>query len=121
MKKADLIEAVSKESDLSKASATRAVDAILRTIIKTVSKKQAVQLIGFGSFRAVKRNARAGRNPATGEVPPVSLHPIAACWPPLQRPPYGCLRGPFPGCALARRAKEILRKDQPARCPRKTM
>lgn len=69
--KADLIEAVSKEADLSKAAATRAVDSILRTIIKTVSKKQAVQLIGFGSFRAVKRNARTGRNPATGE--PLSI------------------------------------------------
>ncbi|NDE46335.1 MAG: HU family DNA-binding protein, partial [Betaproteobacteria bacterium] len=33
--------------------------------------KQAVQLIGFGSFRAVKRNARTGRNPATGE--PLSI------------------------------------------------
>jgi len=69
--KADLIEAVSKEADLSKAAATRAIDAILRTIVKTVSKKQAVQLIGFGSFRAVKRNARTGRNPATGE--PLSI------------------------------------------------
>jgi DNA-binding protein HU-beta len=65
--KGDLIEVVSREADLSKAAATRAVDSVLKTIVKTVSKKQTVQLIGFGTFRAMKRNARKGRNPSTGE------------------------------------------------------
>ena len=50
MNKGDLIEAVSREADLSKAAATRAVDSVLKTIVKTVSKKQTVQLIGFGTF-----------------------------------------------------------------------
>ncbi|MFM7659108.1 MAG: HU family DNA-binding protein [Betaproteobacteria bacterium] len=67
MNKGDLIEVVSREADLSKAAATRAVDSVLKTIVKTVSKKQTVQLIGFGTFRAMKRNARKGRNPSTGE------------------------------------------------------
>ena len=62
-----MIEVVSREADLSKATATRAVDSVLKTIVKTVSKKQTVQLIGFGTFRAMKRNARKGRNPSTGE------------------------------------------------------
>ena len=53
MNKGDLIEAVSREADLSKAAATRAVDSVLKTIVKTVSKKQTVQLIGFGTFRAM--------------------------------------------------------------------
>ncbi|NCX03750.1 MAG: hypothetical protein EBV72_12870 [Betaproteobacteria bacterium] len=42
MNKGDLIEAVSREADLSKAAATRAVDSVLKTIVKTVSKKQTV-------------------------------------------------------------------------------
>ena len=67
MKKADLVEAVAKEADLSKAAATRVLEAVLKTIVKQVSKKQDVQLIGFGTFRAVKRSARTGRNPSTGE------------------------------------------------------
>jgi nucleoid DNA-binding protein len=65
--KADLVEAVAKEADLSKAAATRVLEAVLKTIVKQVSKKQDVQLIGFGTFRAVKRSARTGRNPSTGE------------------------------------------------------
>jgi nucleoid DNA-binding protein len=69
--KADLIEVIAKEADLSKAAATRAFDAVLQTIVKQVAKKQAVQLVGFGTFRAVKRSARKGRNPATGE--PLSI------------------------------------------------
>lgn len=67
MNKADLVEAVAKEADLSKAAATRVLEAVLKTIVKQVSKKQDVQLIGFGTFRAVKRSARTGRNPSTGE------------------------------------------------------
>ena len=67
MNKGDLIEVVSREADLSKAAAARAVDSVLKTIVKTVSKKKTIQLIGFGTFRAMKRNARKGRHPSTGE------------------------------------------------------
>jgi nucleoid DNA-binding protein len=64
--KAELIEAIVKETDLSKAGATRALNAVLDTIVKTVAKKQDVQLIGFGTFEASKRAARTGKNPSTG-------------------------------------------------------
>ena len=67
MNKAELIEAIVKETDLSKAAAGRALNAMLDTIVKTVSKKQDVQLIGFGTFKAAKRAARTGKNPRTGE------------------------------------------------------
>ena len=40
---------------------------LLDTIVKTVAKKQDVQLIGFGTFKAAKRAARTGKNPRTGE------------------------------------------------------
>ena len=67
MNKAELIEAIAKETELSKAGAARALNAVLDTIVKTVAKKQDVQLIGFGTFKAAKRAARTGKNPRTGE------------------------------------------------------
>jgi nucleoid DNA-binding protein len=44
-----------------------ALNAVIDTIVKTVAKKQDVQLIGFGTFKAAKRAARTGKNPRTGE------------------------------------------------------
>jgi nucleoid DNA-binding protein len=67
MNKTELIEAIVKETELSKAGAARALNAVLDTIVKTVAKKQDVQLIGFGTFKAAKRAARTGKNPRTGE------------------------------------------------------
>lgn len=68
MNKAELIEALAKETDMSKAAAGRAIDALVQIITKTVAKKEDVQLIGFGTFKATKRAARKGRNPRTGEA-----------------------------------------------------
>jgi DNA-binding protein HU-beta len=68
MNKAELIEAIVKETDMTKAAAGRALNAVLDTIVKTVAKKQDVQLIGFGTFKATKRAARTGKNPRTGEA-----------------------------------------------------
>ena len=68
MNKTELIEAIAKETELSKADASRALNAVIDTIIKTVAKKQDVQLIGFGTFKAAKRAARTGKNPRTGEA-----------------------------------------------------
>jgi DNA-binding protein HU-beta len=65
--KRELIEAIAKETESSKAAAGRALEAVLSTIVKTVAKKQDVQLIGFGTFKAAKRAARTGKNPRTGE------------------------------------------------------
>ena len=67
MNKSELIEAIAKETELSKAAAGRALNAVLDTIVKTVAKKQDVQLIGFGTFKVAKRAARTGKNPRTGE------------------------------------------------------
>ena len=41
---------------------------MLETIVKAVAKKQDVQLIGFGTFKSIKRAARMGKNPRTGEA-----------------------------------------------------
>ncbi len=68
MNKTELIEALAKETELSKAAAGRTLDALMDIITKTVAKKQDVQLIGFGTFKASKRAARTGKNPRTGEA-----------------------------------------------------
>ena len=65
--KAELIEAIAHETEMSKAGAARALKAVLDTIVKQVAKKNDVQLIGFGTFKAAKRAARTGKNPRTGE------------------------------------------------------
>ena len=68
MNKAELVEAVSKELDESKAGSERAVNAVLGCIQKGVKKDKACQIVGFGTFSVKKRKARTGRNPQTGET-----------------------------------------------------
>jgi len=67
LNKAELIEAIANETDLTKAGAAQVLNALLDTIVKSVAKKQDVQLVGFGTFKAAKRAARTGKNPRTGE------------------------------------------------------
>ena len=67
MNKAELIDAVATNADLSKAAAGRALDATLEAITKALKKKDTVTLVGFGTFLVRKRSARIGRNPKTGE------------------------------------------------------
>jgi DNA-binding protein HU-beta len=70
MNKGELVEAVQKAlgKDTSKRAAEDAVNAVLEAIAKGVKKDDAVQLIGFGTFKVKKRAARMGRNPKTGEA-----------------------------------------------------
>lgn len=64
--KSDLIEAIAKSADISKAAAGRALDATIETIKKSLKKGEDVSLVGFGTFYVGKRAARTGRNPQTG-------------------------------------------------------
>ena len=68
MNKQDLIAIVAEENELSKAQAGRVIDTVFDAIVKSVAKGDGFQLIGFGSFKAVTRDAREGRNPSTGET-----------------------------------------------------
>jgi DNA-binding protein HU-beta len=68
MNKSELIDAVASATDLSKADATRAADAVLDTITGALSRGDQVTLVGFGTFSVRERAARAGRNPQTGET-----------------------------------------------------
>ena len=66
MNKAEMIDAVASSADMSKADATRAVDAVIDTITETLRKGDSVTLVGFGTFEVRARAARTGRNPQTG-------------------------------------------------------
>ena len=68
MTKADLIEKMAKDADVSKAVAGRSLDSFIDGIEKSVKKGNKVALVGFGTFSLSKRKARKGRNPRTGEA-----------------------------------------------------
>lgn len=68
MNKSDLVDAIAQSADISKASATRALDAAVESIKSALKKGDTVNLVGFGTFRVDNRAARTGRNPRTGEA-----------------------------------------------------
>ncbi|MCB2112502.1 MAG: HU family DNA-binding protein [Parvularculaceae bacterium] len=68
MNKNEFIDRVADLSNMSKADATRAVDAVFDAITSALKKGDDVRLVGFGTFSAAKRKAREGRNPRTGET-----------------------------------------------------
>ncbi len=66
MNKSELIDAIARHADISKAAAGRALDAMVNSIKNSLKKGDIVTLVGFGSFYVGKRTARQGRNPRTG-------------------------------------------------------
>ena len=66
MNKSELIDAIARRADISKAAAGRALDATVDAIATSLRRGDMVTLVGFGSFYVGKRSARAGRNPRTG-------------------------------------------------------
>jgi DNA-binding protein HU-beta len=72
MNKNDLVDKVADAAGLSKADATRAIDAFTGAISNALKSGDSVSLIGFGTFEVRSRSARTGRNPQTGgtiEIP----------------------------------------------------
>ena len=71
MNKSDLVDSLADKTGITKADASRAVDALFSTddgiIARALKKGDRVQITGFGTFEARKRKARTGRNPRTGE------------------------------------------------------
>jgi DNA-binding protein HU-beta len=68
MNKTELITQVSTDTNLSKTDSTKALEAILNTIISATQAGDKVALTGFGSFTVTERKAREGRNPRTGDI-----------------------------------------------------
>ncbi|MFC1798980.1 HU family DNA-binding protein [Thermodesulfobacteriota bacterium] len=68
MTKAELIEKMAKDANISKAAAGTALDSFIASVTKALKKKDGkVTLVGFGTFSKSRRKARKGRNPQTGE------------------------------------------------------
>ena len=68
MTKAELVEFIAENADLTKADADRALDAVLEGVIEGLKRTGKVALVGFGTFNAKEREAHTGRNPQTGEA-----------------------------------------------------
>ena len=68
MKTADLIDHVSREANLEKSAAKKALEAVLAGIVDAAKKGEEVNLPGFGRFKVKDSPARQGRNPASGET-----------------------------------------------------
>jgi DNA-binding protein HU-beta len=66
--KTELIDHIAGSADISKAAATRALDAMIGAVKTTLKKNGSVTLVGFGTFSVGKRAARTGRNPRTGDA-----------------------------------------------------
>jgi DNA-binding protein HU-beta len=63
----ELVDAVVRETDLRKSEASRAVDAVFKSIEEALKGGEEVRLVGFGTFSVSARAASEGRNPRTGE------------------------------------------------------
>jgi integration host factor subunit beta len=76
MTKAELVEEVSRVSDLTKKHSEVIVDTVFKSIIDALQRGEKIELRGFGSFRLRRREPRKGRNPKTGDrvdVPPKKI------------------------------------------------
>ncbi|MDE2774110.1 MAG: HU family DNA-binding protein [Gemmatimonadota bacterium] len=72
MNKSDLTDSLADATGITKAHASRAVEALFGAddgiISRALRRGERVQITGFGTFEARKRKARIGRNPRTGET-----------------------------------------------------
>jgi len=68
MNKIELVAAMSAKSELSKKDAEKALSAFMEVVKETLISGDKIYLVGFGTFEAVERAERQGRNPQTGET-----------------------------------------------------
>ncbi len=67
MNKSELVGMVSEKTEMAKKDVEKVVNAVIESIVDTVTRDEKVQLVGFGTFERRHRAARKGRNPATNE------------------------------------------------------
>ena len=77
MTKADLVEKVANEAEMTKKDAEQLVEIIFDSIVSTLNSGEKIELRGFGSFRVRHRNARKGRNPKTGTAVSIPAKRVA--------------------------------------------
>lgn len=76
MTKAELIDKIASGAGLSKAQASKALETTLNAIKTALKKGQKVTIVGFGTFSAIGRKSRKGRNPRTGQAINISASKI---------------------------------------------
>ncbi len=77
MNKGELVDAIASEAKITKADASKALDAFLAVTTKSLKKGDKVTLVGFGTFSVAKRAARTGRNPQTGKDIKIAAKKVA--------------------------------------------
>ena len=77
MNKSELIDHVANGTGLTKVAAKKAIDCYHETISDALKSGQRVEILGFGSFSVTSREARAGRNPKTGEALTIQAKTVA--------------------------------------------
>ncbi|MGU9978046.1 MAG: HU family DNA-binding protein [Candidatus Oxydemutatoraceae bacterium WSBS_2016_MAG_OTU14] len=78
MNKSQMIERIADSTSMSKADSNRALEAIIKIIKDSLKSGEQVTIVGFGTFLARDRKARAGRNPRTGETIQISASKVPA-------------------------------------------
>ncbi|MCR5763234.1 MAG: HU family DNA-binding protein [Treponema sp.] len=68
MNKSELVDAIAKDTGLSKKDSEAALKSFIENVSDALVKGDSVQLIGFGTFSVSERAARSGRNPSSGET-----------------------------------------------------
>ncbi len=68
MNKSELVDAIAKDTGLSKKDSEAALKSFIENVSTALVKGDSVQLIGFGTFSVSERAARSGRNPSSGET-----------------------------------------------------
>lgn len=68
MNKSELIGVVAEKAGLTKKDTEKVVNAVFDGIGESLASGEKVQVIGFGTFDVRERQAREGRNPATGDT-----------------------------------------------------
>ena len=63
-----MVAAIAEHADMTKKDADKAITAFTEVVAKELKKGEKIQLVGFGTFEVVDRDAREGRNPKTGET-----------------------------------------------------
>jgi DNA-binding protein HU-beta len=77
MNKAELIDVLAKNADITKTQANEALDSFTKAVADTLKKGGKVTLVGFGTFSVSKRAARNGRNPQTGQIIKIKAKKVA--------------------------------------------
>lgn len=77
MNKGELVDAMASEAKITKADASRALQAFMNATTKSLKKGDRVALVGFGTFSVAKRAARNGRNPQTGKPIKIAAKKVA--------------------------------------------